>query len=172
MSSLLWNPKFHYCPPELRNLSQINPIHTVPPCFTYIIFNIVLPSAAIPSELPLPFKLSNQNFVQAHLSAPTCASLILLHIIILIKMKSIELLLMQISSASCYLISSFSTHYLVIILPFDWLYLKVFLNERRHKSSIFWKKKIRNRTHGSWTGLIHTARSIFSGYKILRAFYG
>jgi hypothetical protein len=63
---LLWNQKIHYhvhnSPPRIPVLSQITPIHTLPPHFPNMHFNIILPPTPRSSEWFLPFRLFNQHF--------------------------------------------------------------------------------------------------------------
>jgi hypothetical protein len=62
LPSILWNPKVHYrihkSPLPVPVLSQIDPVHTIPPYLSEIHFNIVpnvrlgLPSGPFPSGFP------------------------------------------------------------------------------------------------------------------------
>jgi len=73
---LLRKPKFHYHviikdPPLAFILSQINPIHNLPPYFNKTDSNIILPSMPRSSEWCLPFRFSSQNIVSiSNLSYP------------------------------------------------------------------------------------------------------
>jgi len=64
---IFWKPKVCY---HVNNsaqlvpiLSQIRLVHTFPPYFLKIHFNIILPSTRRSSEKSLPFRFSDQNFV-------------------------------------------------------------------------------------------------------------
>jgi len=51
------------------HLSQMNPYHTLPPCFPKIHSNIVFPYTPLSSQWPLLFKFSDQNYAYiSHLS--------------------------------------------------------------------------------------------------------
>jgi hypothetical protein len=69
---LLRNPYFHCCiherTPPVPILSHMNPVYNFPLCLTKIHSNIILPSTPRSSELSLPFKLSNHNFVSFSIS--------------------------------------------------------------------------------------------------------
>jgi len=44
-------------------LNHMQPVHTFPPFFLKVHFNIIFPSTAGPSKLSLPFRISNQNII-------------------------------------------------------------------------------------------------------------
>jgi len=69
---LLWNPRVHYCAhknlPMVPILRQKNPVHIFPSYFPKIHSNI-FPSTLRSSDLCLPFRFSNQNFIcTSHIS--------------------------------------------------------------------------------------------------------
>jgi hypothetical protein len=73
---LLWNPEVHYrvqnSPPLVPVLSEMHPVHTLPPCSRKIQSNIIFPSTPRSSEWSLPFRFSDRSFVcTSHLS-PAC----------------------------------------------------------------------------------------------------
>jgi hypothetical protein len=83
VSLLFWNPTVHYCvnknPPLLPILIQINPVHTFPPYFSKIHYNIILPSAHIlPSGLFLS-GFPTKNFYAFTLFPRTCCMTRLSH---------------------------------------------------------------------------------------------
>jgi len=53
----------HKIPSLVSVLSQMNPVHTLPTCFSKIQPNIITLSTPMSSKCPVPFRLSNQNFV-------------------------------------------------------------------------------------------------------------
>lgn len=72
-NSLLFMPEVYYhvykSQPQVCSQSQMNPVHSLQPCYTKMHFNI-LPYISRSFELSLPFRFPDQNFV-AYLIA-TC----------------------------------------------------------------------------------------------------
>jgi hypothetical protein len=70
---LLWNPEVH-CNVHKSSAwslsrTQMNPVHNLPPYFFNIHFNIITSFISRSSKRSLPFRFSDQNFVQIyHLS--------------------------------------------------------------------------------------------------------
>jgi hypothetical protein len=90
LSSILWNPKFHYhvhkSPPLIPILSQINPIHTIPSYLRSILIlstqlRLGLPSGLFPSGIPTNILYA---FLFSHIRATCPVHLILTDLIILI----------------------------------------------------------------------------------------
>jgi len=88
---LSWNPKIlyriHKSPSLVPNLSQINSVHTSPPCFPKIHSNIIIPSTSMSSVLSLPLRFSIQNIISIYSLSHACyitVHLILLDLIALI----------------------------------------------------------------------------------------
>jgi len=68
------NPNVHYhvhnSQPLLPTVSQINPLHFLPPICLWSTFNIILAFTPRPSNCSLPFSRSHQNLVNV---SPPCA---------------------------------------------------------------------------------------------------
>jgi hypothetical protein len=115
ISQIFWNPKVHYrvqnCMPLVPILSQMNPINTTP-SYLNIHFIIILPLRSRSCYWPLSFWLSPTNILHTFLFSPLCSSCPShKHVILLdfsfciwLRVKSVKLLVMQIPSASCYVI--------------------------------------------------------------------
>jgi len=73
MTHLLWNSKVHYSihniQPLVPILTQVNPVHNIPPYFCKIHSKIIVPSTPVSFDRSLPFRASDRNFVCiSHLS--------------------------------------------------------------------------------------------------------
>jgi hypothetical protein len=59
----IWNPKFYHrdhSPQLVPVLSQMHPVHTLPPCFLKIHSNFSFPSTPMSSKLSLPFRFQTK----------------------------------------------------------------------------------------------------------------
>jgi hypothetical protein len=75
---LLWNLKVHYrvhkSSPPVHILSQMKPMHSLPPYFLKINFNIILSSTPKSSECSISFRIFNKKFVLISHLAHVCIS--------------------------------------------------------------------------------------------------
>jgi hypothetical protein len=73
ISRLQWNTKVHYrgymSPPLILILSQMHPVHTLPPCCLKIYYNIILPFKLSSSQWSLPYCFATTSLYEFFISS-------------------------------------------------------------------------------------------------------